>query len=92
MSGNADLLNSVGPYLTTNTVILEDNAIEYQLGEAARYEATTQEAVNGMEVSALPVFAQAGFPDHVYLGVIANSPRLSSALRYIEYLIDPAQS
>ena len=90
LTGNVGLLNSVEPYLTTNIVILEDNAIEYQLGEAARYEATTQEAVNGMEVSALPVFAQAGFPDHIYLGVIANSPRLSSALQYIEYLIDPA--
>lgn len=91
LTGNAGLLNSVEPYLTTNTVILEDNAIEYQLGEAARYEAATREAVNGMEVSALPAFAQAGFPDRIYLGVIANSPRLSSALQYIEYLIGPAQ-
>ncbi len=92
LTGNAGLLNSVEPYLTANTVILEDNAIEYQLGEAARYEAATREAVNGMEVSALPAFARAGFPDHIYLGVIANSPRLSSALQYIEYLIDPARS
>ena len=90
LAWNADLLNTAEPYLATNTVILEDNAIEYQLGEAARYEATTQEAVNGMEVSALPVFAQAGFPDHVYFGVIANSPRLNAALQYIEYLVGPA--
>ena len=92
LTGQAGLLNTAEPYLTTNTVILEDNAIEYQLGEAARYEATTLEAVNGMEISALPVFAQADFADRIYLGVIANSPRLSSVLQYIEYLIDPAQN
>lgn len=92
LTGQAGLLNNVEPYLTINTVILEDNAIEYQLGEAVRYEATTKEAVNGMEVSALPVFAQAGFADRIYLGVIANSPRLSSVLQYIEYLIDPTQN
>lgn len=92
LTGNAGLLDSVEPYLTANTVILADNAIEYQLGEAARYEATTREAVNGMEVSALPVFAEAGFPDRVYLGVIANSPRLSSVLQYIEYLIAPPRN
>ena len=79
----------VEPYLTSNTVILEDNAIEYQLGEAARYEATTEEAVNGIDVSALPLFAEAGFPDRVYLGVIANTPRPPAALRYIQYLVDP---
>ena len=92
LTGNAGLLDSVEPYLTTNTVILEDNAIEYQLGEAARYEATTQEVVNGVEVSALPAFAQAGFSGRIYLGVIANSPRLSAVLQYIEYLIDPARN
>ena len=88
LAENATLYNAAEPYLTTNTVILEDNAIEYQLGEAARYEATTQEAVNSMVVSSLPVFAEAGFPDRVYLGVIANSPRLSAVLQYIEYLVE----
>ena len=86
---NASLAHLVEPYLTANTVILEDNAIEYQLGQAARYEATTQEAVNAVEVSGLPLFSQAGFPDRVYLGVIANSPRSPAALRYIQYLVDP---
>ena len=92
LTGNAALLNSVEPYLTANPVILADNAIEYQLGEAAKYEATTREAVNSIDVSALPAFARAGFSEHIYLGVIANSPRLSSALQYFEYLMDPAQN
>lgn len=87
---NAALREAAEPYLTASTVILEDNAIEYRLGEADRYEATTQEATNGMEVSALPAFADAGFPGRVYLGVIANSPRPDAARQYIQYLIDPA--
>ena len=88
LAENSTLYEGAEPYLTTNTVILEDNAIEYQLGEAARYEATTQEAVNAMEVDPLPAFSEAGFQGQVYLGVIANSPRLSAVLQYIEYLVE----
>ena len=83
------LLPLVEPCLTANTVILEDNAIEYELGQAARYEATTEEVVNAIDVSSFPLFIEAGFPDRVYLGVIANTPRLSAALQYIEYLAAP---
>lgn len=87
-----DLLSSseayplVEPHLTTNTVILEDNAIEYALREASRYEAVTEEAVNGLDVSRYPLFQQADFPESVYLGVIGNSPRIPAAVQYIEYL------
>lgn len=77
------------PYLTANTVILEDNAIEVDLNEADQYIAVTEDAVNAVEVTQLPLFSQAGFPDNVYLGVIANSPRLSVVTRYMEYLADP---
>lgn len=74
------------PCLTENTVIIEDNAIEYALHEASRYQAITEEAVNGLEVSSLPLFQEAGFSDPVYLGVVANSPRLPAVMQYIEYL------
>ena len=92
LAANAALYEAAEPWLTANTVILEDNAIEYHLGEADRYEATTREDINGMEVTSIPAFADAGFPDRVYLGVIANSPRLGAVLQYMEYLIDPAQN
>lgn len=72
--------------LTTNTVILEDNAIEYALREANRYQAVTEEVPNGIDVSTLPLFQEAGFPDPVYLGVVANSPRLPAVIEYISYL------
>ena len=74
------------PYLTENAVVLSDNAIEYQLGEAASHEVTMQTAANGLDVSAFPAFAAAGFSDAVYLGVIGNTPRLPACVRYIAAL------
>ena len=83
---NEPLYLLLEPYLTTNTVILEDNSIEYTLNEADTYEAVTAQAVNGINVSSFPLFQDAGFSGSVYLGVIANSPRLSTVFQYMEYL------
>lgn len=74
-------------YLTANTVVLEDNAIDVSLGNADEYIAVTEEAVNAIEVSQLPLFAQAGFDDTVYLAIIGNTPRLPDCLDYVDYLI-----
>ncbi len=74
------------PHLTANTVIIEDNAIEYALREANRYKAVTEEVTNGIDISTFPMFQEADFPDSVYLGVIANSPRFPAVIQYIEYL------
>ena len=86
LSENDSFYHRLDPYLSTNIVIIEDNAIEYNLNEADEYVAVTKEVVNGVDVSAFPVFLEARFPDAVYLGVIANSPRLPAVLQYIEYL------
>lgn len=86
LSEDTSLLRSLEPHLITNSVIVEDNAIEYDLNEADRYVAVTEESVNALDVSAFPVFAEAGFPEAVYLGVVANSPRQSAVLQYIKYL------
>lgn len=76
----------IEPYLTENTVILEDNAIEYELNEADQYQAVTKGSVNGLDVSTFPMFQKAGFSAPVYFGVIANSPHREAVVRYIEYL------
>lgn len=76
------------PYLTENLVILEDNAIEITLGEAEEYTAVKEEAINALDVSQLPLFRQAGFSDEVYLGIIANSPRLSECADYLAFLTE----
>lgn len=86
LSEDEPLYHLLDPHLTSNTVIIEDNAIEYTLNEADAYVAVTKEVINGIDVAAFPVFAEAQFPDNVYLGVIANSPRLPTVLRYMDYL------
>ena len=75
------------PYLTENDVVLEDNSIEFQLNEADEHRIITEQAVNGMDVSQLSIFRKAGFPDSVYIGIIANSPRYSVTIPYLEYLV-----
>lgn len=90
LSEDDSFYHLLAPHLSANTVIIEDNAIEYNLNEADEYIAVTKEAVNGIIVSAFPMFLEAQFPDTVYLGVIANSPRLPDVLRYIEYLASTA--
>lgn len=86
LTSNEPLYRLLEPYLTANTVILEDNAIEYMLNEAHRYQTVTEEVTNGLEVSSFPLFQEAGFQRPVYLGVVGNSPRLPAAIQYIEYL------
>jgi len=86
LSPNDSLYQLMEPHLTTNTVILEDNAIEYALNEAHQYQAVTEEVTNGLDVSAFPMFQEAGFSDCVYLGVVGNSPHFPAVIQYIEYL------
>lgn len=86
LSSNGSLYQQLEPQLTANTVILEDNAIEYMLNETKRYKAVTEEVVNGLDISQFPLFQEAGFVDPIYLGVVGNSSRLPAAVQYIEYL------
>ena len=86
LAGADALRRRVSDALAENTVILEDNDIEYRLNEEGDYRAVTETAVNAIELSAFPLFEQAGFSGEVYLGVIGNSPRLDAALQYIDYL------
>lgn len=74
------------PLLTANDVVLSDNGIEYQLGEAETHEVETLSVQNALDVTGLPLFARAGFPDTVCLGIIANSERVDGCLQYISYL------
>lgn len=81
------LLSQAEPYLTENTVILEDNSIEFSLNEAGAYEAVTRQSVNALALSSLPLFENAGFDGPIYLGVVANTPRQSAVCQYISYLL-----
>ncbi len=84
--GSPGLYEGLRPWLEENEVILSDNGIAFQLGEAEEYQVETEAAQNAVRVSGLPLFAHAGFPEPVYLGVIANSARTAACVRYLEYL------
>lgn len=86
LAQDAELSAALAPRLVENTVILSDNSIEVELNEAEEYVAETEQAVNGIDASDFPLFAQAGFSDKVYLGVIGNTPRSETVLRYFAYL------
>jgi len=78
---------ALGPYLAENEVVLEDNSIEVQLGEAEEYKIVTETAANAIQVTQLPLFRAAGFPAPVYAGIIANTPRPDPSLAYLNYLL-----
>ena len=68
-------------------VILEDNADDLALDDSIEYSAVTREALFGLDLSQIPLIRRAGFEDTVYLGIIANSPRLDTVMEYLRYLI-----
>lgn len=82
-----DLYESLMPDLVSNVFILEDNADDLALDDTIPYAAITKEALYGLDMSDAPLIRRAGFQDTVYLGIIANSPRLDTVMEYLRYLI-----
>ncbi|MBR6377699.1 MAG: hypothetical protein IKS05_08035 [Oscillospiraceae bacterium] len=97
LSGNGYLLELPGTLplpadmealLRENAVIQQDNELEYLLNEAESHEVVTVQAANALELTELPLFRDAGFDQPVYLGILANSPRLDRCGEYLAYLLD----
>jgi hypothetical protein len=86
---DSSLYSELSSLITENTVIIDDNAIEYDLGEADEYTAETIEIPNGLDISGAPCIENAGFGDSVYLGIIENSTHKDEALSFIGYLFEP---
>ncbi len=86
ISNNDELIQTLGPSLTENEVILEDNSIAYDLGKDESYEAKTGFFYNAIDISSLPKIKEAGFPSEVYLGIIANTKHLDECLHWLTYL------
>ena len=57
------------------------------LNEAQEYTAVTETVYNALELTQLSAFQEAGFSDSVYIGIIANTPRLAACQDYLDYLI-----
>lgn len=80
------LLDALDGHRVSNSVILEDNGIEYQLGEAESHQVVSEEVENAIVLTDFALFADAGFPEPIYLGILANSPRLPECISYLAYL------
>ena len=85
------LLAGIRDRLTENAVLIEDNSLEVQLGEAQELNQVYTEQKNGLDLSEYAMIREAGFPDTVYLGISANTERLQAALQYVEYLTGGGQ-
>jgi hypothetical protein len=72
--------------IRTNTVVLESNQVELDLNESDTYEATTVDEANALEVTDAPLIAGFSGDEPLYLGVVANTPRLDEALAYLGYV------
>jgi hypothetical protein len=72
--------------LCSNTVVIDSNQVEYELGEASTYDAETVEVANALEVTQSPLLHGFSGNEALYLGVIANSPRQDQALAYLAYV------
>ena len=93
LSGVDDALyQKLKPFSAENTVIIADNAIEVSLNEADKYQALTKKVMNGIDISSIPAIRNAGFSDTVYLGIIANTPRLAECCDYLNYIVSLEQS
>lgn len=84
----SELSPAFAPRLVSNDVVLEENSIEVQLGEAEEYEVVLETQANALDCSDCVLFREAGFPEAVYVGIIANTPRTDATVQYLEYLID----
>jgi hypothetical protein len=81
-----ELYEQLKPFLREETVIIEDNSIEYDLNEADTYEAVTEQQINAVDVSSLPVFRNAQMDGSLYIGVIANTTHIEEVRAWLAYL------
>ncbi len=79
-------LSSLEPYLVENIEILSDNADEVIADPSVEYRSETKSYPMGLEADRFTFFKEAGFSDHVYLGVIANTPRADNVAAFLSYL------
>ena len=66
--GDPAAWEALSAHMVSNAVTVEDNSIEYTLGEAEEHRVLTETVPNALELTAFPLFAAAGFPESVYVG------------------------
>ena len=79
-------LTGLEPYFVDNIEILTDNATEVMTDPTVTYHSETTTYPMGIEITSFPLIQEAGFPDHVFLGIIANTERAGNAASFVNYL------
>ena len=79
-------LTQLEPYWVDNIEILSDNATEVMADPTAAYHSETTTYPMGIDITSFPIIEKAGFPDHVYLGIIANTEHADNAASFVSYL------
>ena len=79
-------LTQFAPYFVENIEILSDNADEVKKDPTVTYHSETAAYPMGLDISSFPPIEEAGFPDRVYLGIIANTEHSANAASFVTYL------
>ena len=79
-------LTNLQPYFIDNIEILSDNATEVIVDPTVEYHSETTTYPMAIDITEFPFILEAGFPDHVYLGIIANTERADNAASFVSYL------
>lgn len=83
---NPAFYEDIKPFIVNNIFIIEDNSFELQFDPSISYNAVSEEYPMALDMSQAQLIRQAGFEETVYLGIIANSPRIDTAIAYLQYL------
>ncbi len=69
-----------------DVVLMDKDAFDLQLDPSLSYISVTKEYPMGLNFSEVKRIKQAGFNGDIYVGILANSPRMETALSYLKYL------
>lgn len=83
-----DLYQELQSMLVENTVIIEDNSLDVQLGSSDAYTAVTDEYPMAVDLSKSELILKEGFDGTLYLGVVNNAPHTDVAAAFLQYLTD----
>ena len=81
-------LADLKPFFIDNIEILTDNATEVMLDPSTEYHSETITYPMGIDITEFPPIKEAGFPDRVFLGIIANTERTDNAAAFLSYIAE----
>lgn len=81
-----DLYEELQSGLTTNTAVIEDNAVDISLDSSIACTAETDEYPMAVDISSSDLVLKEEFNGTLYLGIITNAPHVDTAIACLRYL------